>query len=288
MCACPMTLTAAAVEILSTADPANKTRLSHEAARSWRAGSVEIGAALPPARPARPNQPILLSPGEMPKRKAGAGLPRRIALLHALAHIELNAIDLAWDLIARFATPELPGGFFDDWVTVADQEAAHYELVAARLAALGSAYGELPAHDGLWQAVAETSGDLLARLAIAPLVLEARGLDVTPAMIATLRRNGDEASAAVLELIYREEIDHVAAGKRWFDWVAIARGLEPLPAFRALVRRHFRGLLKPPFNEAARTAAGFEAAFYAPLAAKPSAVNTSRGGTEGIAQPRRE
>jgi uncharacterized ferritin-like protein (DUF455 family) len=263
-----MTLTSAAVGILSTADPAHKARLSHEAARSWRAGSLEIGTALPPARPARPERPVLLPPGEMPKRKAGAGSRRRIALLHALAHIELNAIDLAWDLIARFATPELPRAFFDDWVIVADQEAAHYELVAARLGALGSAYGELPAHDGLWQAAAETSCDLLARLAIAPLVLEARGLDVTPAMIATLRRNGDEASAAALEVIYREEIDHVATGKRWFDSLAIARGLEPLTAFHALVRRHFRGLLKPPFNDAARTAAGFEAAFYAPLAVR--------------------
>jgi uncharacterized ferritin-like protein (DUF455 family) len=260
------TLAAGAVEILATADPAAKAQLAHELARSWRRGEIEPGTAQPPDRPARPARPLLLAPKEMPKRKAGPGLAGRIALLHALAHIELNAIDLAWDLIARFASPDLPRGFFVDWVEVADQEAAHFELVAARLTELGAAYGDLPAHDGLWQAALETRHDLLARLAIAPLVLEARGLDVTPVMIATLRRHGDEASAAALEVIYREEIGHVAAGKRWFDWLATQRGLEPASAFQDLVRRHFRGKLKPPFNTEGRAAAGLEPAFYGPLA----------------------
>jgi uncharacterized ferritin-like protein (DUF455 family) len=255
-------LAGGAVEILATADPAAKAQRAHELAGNWRAGEIEPGSARPPDRPARPERPLLLPPNEMPKRKAGPGLQRRIALLHALAHIELNAIDLAWDLIARFASPGLPRGFYDDWVDVADEEAAHYELLAARLEALGAAYGDLPAHDGLWQAALETRHDLLARLAIAPLVLEARGLDVTPGMIATLRRHGDEESAAALEVIYRDEIGHVAAGKRWFDWLAIARGLEPAAAFRDLVSLHFRGRLKPPFNVAARAAAGMEAEFY--------------------------
>jgi uncharacterized ferritin-like protein (DUF455 family) len=227
---------------------------------------MTLGSAVPPDRPARPARPALLPPADMPKRKAGPGLPRRIALLHALAHIELNAIDLAWDLMARFAAHGLPAAFYDDWVLVADQEAAHFELLERRLAELGAAYGDLPAHDGLWQAALETRHDLLARLAIAPLVLEARGLDVTPGMIATLRRHGDEASAAALEIIYREEIGHVAAGKRWFDWLAGKRGLDPAAAFRDLVRRHFRGPLKPPFNDAARRAAGLSPAFYAALA----------------------
>jgi len=267
------TLAAGAVEILVTAYPAAKAALAHEMARGWRRGEIEPGTAQPPDRPARPARPLLLAPKEMPKRKAGPGLARRIALLHALAHIELNAIDLAWDLIARFASPDLPRGFFDDWVGVADQEAAHFELVAARLAELGAAYGDLPAHDGLWQAALETRHDLLARLAIAPLVLEARGLDVTPVMIATLRRHGDEASAAALEVIYREEIGHVAAGKRWFDWLAGQRGLEPGAAFQDLVRRHFRGRLKPPFNVEARAAAGLETAFYGPLA--PPAIRAT-------------
>ena len=198
----------------------------------------------------------------MPKRKAGPGLARRIALLHALAHIELNAIDLAWDLVARFTSRHLPRAFHDDWVEVADQEAAHFELLRARLAELGADYGDLPAHDGLWQAALKTRHDLLARLAIAPLVLEARGLDVTPGMIATLRRHGDEPSAAALEAIYREEIGHVATGKRWFDWLAARRGFDPPVAFRDVVRRHFRGRLKPPFNEAARAEAGLAPSFY--------------------------
>jgi uncharacterized ferritin-like protein (DUF455 family) len=261
-------LAAGAVEILTTADPAAKAKGAHVLAEAWRCGRIEPGAAEPPDRPARPEKPLLLPPREMPKRKAGQSLAGRIALLHALAHIELNAIDLAWDLIARFAGPWLPRSFFDAWVEVGAQEAAHFELLSARLAELGAAYGDLSAHDGLWQAALETRHDLLARLAIAPLVLEARGLDVTPVMIANLRRHGDEASAAVLEVIYREEIGHVAAGKRWFDWLAGERDLEPAAAFQDLVQRHFRGRLKPPFNTAAREAAGMSAAFYAAMASE--------------------
>jgi uncharacterized ferritin-like protein (DUF455 family) len=262
-------LTAAAVAILASAEPLEKTRLARVTARDWRQGRLQTGSAVPPERPARPERPELRPPKEMPRRKAGPGLARRIALLHAIAHIELNAIDLAWDLIARFADPTLPRDFYDDWVRVGAEEGAHFELVAGRLAALGAAYGDLPAHDGLWQAALETRHDLLARLAVAPLVLEARGLDVTPVMIATFRRHGDEASAGVLEVIYREEIGHVAAGKRWFDRLAGARDLDPAAAFADLVRRHYHGLLKPPFNEAARAAAGLEKAFYSPLAEPP-------------------
>jgi uncharacterized ferritin-like protein (DUF455 family) len=253
--------------VLETPEPAAKVALSQALAAAWRRGEMaQIGRAAPRERPARPARPLLLTPRDMPKRRAGGAPAARVALLHALAHIELNAIDLAWDLIARFASPDLPRRFFDDWVEVADQEAAHFELIAARLAELGAAYGDLPAHDGLWQAALETRHDLLPRLAIAPLVLEARGLDVTPVMIATLRRHGDEASAAALEVIYREEIGHVAAGKRWFDWLAAERGLEPTAAFQDLVRRHFRGRLKPPFNTEARAKAGMNLALYAPLA----------------------
>jgi len=261
-------LASAAVKILASADPYDKTRLGRQIAADWRAGRLAPGGTPVPDRPARPARPVLLPPNRMPRRKAGTGLARRVALLHAIAHIELNAVDLAWDLIARFCDPALPAEFFEDWVGVALQEGTHFELVSARLGSLGAAYGDLPAHDGLWQSALETRHDLLARLAIAPLVLEARGLDVTPAMIATLRRNGDPDSAAVLDVIYREEIGHVAVGKRWFDRLARARGLEPGAAFEDLVRRHFRGRLKPPFNEAARRAAGLQPAFYLPLASE--------------------
>jgi len=202
----------------------------------------------------------------MPRRRLGGGVKGRVALLHALAHIELNAIDLAWDIVARFAGEDLPRGFYDDWVRVAEEEAKHHDLLARRLAALEASYGDLPAHDGLWQAATETAHDLLARLAVVPLVLEARGLDVTPAMIERLRTAGDADSAAVLQVIYDEEIGHVAAGKRWFDFLCARRGLDPVSAWQDLVRRHFKGRLKPPFNERGRSAAGFSAAYYAPLA----------------------
>ena len=208
---------------------------------------------------------MLKPPGAMVKRGTGA-LEGRIALLHALAHIELNAIDLAWDIVARFAPPAGDTAFVDDWVTVAAEEATHHDLLSRRLSALGAHYGDLPAHDGLWQAAQETAHDLLARLAVVPLVLEARGLDVTPSMMAKFAAAGDHESAGILETIYRDEIGHVATGKRWFDALAAARGLDPRTAWQDLVRRHFKGRLKPPFNHDARTRAAFPPDFYAPLA----------------------
>ena len=205
----------------------------------------------------------------MPKRRAGGERERRVALLHALAHIELNAIDLAWDLVVRFVGEDPPREFFDDWVAVADEEATHHGLLARRLAALGAAYGDLPAHDGLWEAAAVTAEDFLARLAVVPLVLEARGLDVTPAMIGRLERAGDHESSAVLKRIYEDEIVHVAAGRRWFEWACARDGLSPVETYHDRVRRYFKGSLKPPFNDQARAQAGLSAAFYAPLACQP-------------------
>ena len=262
-----MTLFSSAAAILRTATPAVKASQSHRVAADWRAGLLDLTPGdSPPDRPARPELPRLLPPREMPKRKSGGSAAKRTALLHALAHIELNAIDLAWDLIARFGRLEMPRAFFDDWVTVADEESLHFQLLSHRLGELGAAYGDLPAHDGLWQAATETSHDLLARLAVVPLVLEARGLDVTPVMIADMQKHGDNATAAVLERIYRDEIGHVAAGMRWFDHFARAAGHDPKEAWQALVRRHFRGALKPPFNQAARDTAQLPADFYLPIA----------------------
>ncbi len=259
----PSTLATAACAVLKAAAPAEKVELSHRFADAWRDGAMtEIGNTTPPDRPARPDKPELKDPREMPRRRGAGSLAHRIALLHAVAHIELNAIDLAWDLIARFASPDLPREFYDDWVAVAEQEATHHALVSARLEALGSAYGDLPAHDGLWQAAQTTARDLLARLAIVPLVLEARGLDVTPDMIEKLRRQDDLASVTALETIYREEVEHVAAGQRWFRFECQRRGVEPVETYRELVRRYHRGGLKPPFNRAARDKAGFASAFY--------------------------
>jgi uncharacterized ferritin-like protein (DUF455 family) len=258
------TLTVAAVAVLRAAEPAEKVRLSHAAAAAWRDGTIsEVGSTVPPDRPARPARPELKMPRDMPKRGAGKSVQARVALLHAVAHIELNAIDLAWDMVARFAACDLPRAFFDDWVRVGDEEAKHFGLLADRLADFGAAYGDLPAHDGLWQAADETAHDLLARLAVVPLVLEARGLDVTPAMIARMERYGDDKTAAALRVIYKEEVGHVAAGMRWFRFECGRRGLAPEPAWRDLVARHFKGEIRAPFNDAARAAAGFPAAFYA-------------------------
>jgi uncharacterized ferritin-like protein (DUF455 family) len=228
------------------------------AAADWcRGGLRTVGGHRPPPRPARPARPALRPPRDVPRRRLGRGTKGRGALLHALAHIELNAIDLAWDLIARFAAPDLPRAFYDDWVRVAQEEAEHFGLLAARMAGLGLVYGDLPAHDGLWEAAANTADDLLARLAIVPMVLEARGLDVTPAMIERLRSVGDGDSAAVLERIYGDEIGHVAIGRRWFLWLAERRGLAGPETWRRLVRERFPAGIRPPLNHAGRRAAGF-------------------------------
>jgi uncharacterized ferritin-like protein (DUF455 family) len=212
---------------------------------------------------------VFRPPREMPKRRAFGSRAGGIALLHALAHIELNAIDLGWDIVARFAGEGLPRDFLDDWIGVAAEEAGHFDLLAARLADFGARYGDLPAHDGLWESAAATADDLLARLAVVPLDLEARGLDVTPQMAARLERAGDLCSAAILQHIYQQEIGHVAVGLRWF---AALPGPRPPPeqVFHERVRRCFKGALKPPFNHAARAAAGFPVAYYGPLTAPTS------------------
>jgi len=254
------------VAVLNSAEPTQKIALSRRLAARWRSGDLAVGRATPPMRPARPQRPVLLPPRDMPKRRHFGSSPARTALLHALAHIEFNAIDLAWDLVARFGDKGLPRAFFDDWVGVAAEEAEHFALLTARLGALGTAYGALPAHDGLWEAAVATADDLLARLAVVPLVLEARGLDVTPEMTHRLERAGDTESAAILALIYREEVGHVAAGARWFHWLCRERGLHPEATFRDRVRQHFAGMLKPPFNRDAREEAGLPAAYYEPLA----------------------
>lgn len=252
-----------AAYILATADPAEKVRLSELAAVAWARGDLSPGSVSDlPDRPARPSQPPLLPPSKVPRRRINTATRGRVALLHALAHIELNAIDLAWDIIARFAAPELPRRYFTDWVHVAAEEAHHFSLLAQRLAELDAAYGDLPAHDGLWESAMATRHDLAARLAVVPLVLEARGLDVTPAMIAKLRAAGDDRSADLLEIIYQEEIGHVRIGQRWFTFTCAARGLEPERAWRGLVGAYFKGELKPPFNSQAREAAGMPASWY--------------------------
>ncbi len=205
----------------------------------------------------------------MPRRRPGTG-PGRQALLHAVAHIELNAVDLHWDVIARFTDTAMPPGFYDDWVQAADEESKHFNLMCDCLEANGSHYGALPAHAGMWRAAEDTADDLMGRLAVVPMVLEARGLDVTPGMIAAFEAAGDAQAVAALNTIYAEEVAHVAYGSKWFNWLCGKDGLDPKDTFHALVRRYFHGSLKPPFNTEKRAEAGLPPDFYWPLAESAS------------------
>ena len=264
------TLAEMAVEVLTTADGREKTALGRAHAAAWFAARgagtpLPVGQATPPLRPARPAKPDLLPPRDVPRRRPGSAAGR-IALLHAVAHIELNAVDLHFDIIARFAHIPMPPGFYDDWIKAADEECKHFNMICDCLEAMDSHYGALPAHAGMWRAAEDTAQDLLGRLAVVPMVLEARGLDVTPGMIEIFRKaNADEAVAA-LEVIYAEEVGHVAYGSKWFNWLCGRDGLDPKDVFHDLVRRYFHGTLKPPFNEEKRADAGLPPDFYWPLA----------------------
>ena len=271
------TLTSAIVIALETANPHEKALATRDIVAAWRAKHfAQLGSAPPPCKPARPAKPTLLPPRGLPRRRITAGSAGRIALLHAIAHIELNAIDLALDMASRFVSRNLPKDFYDDWLGVADDESRHFLMVSDRLAQLDAAYGDLPAHDGLWQAADATKHDLMARLAIAPLVLEARGLDVTPAMIEKLTNVGDSDSAMTLDIIMTDEVGHVAVGKRWFDYACGLERLDPVSSWHRLVTQYFHGDLKPPFNIAARRAAKFSSAFYGPLAERNDLVTSTR------------
>jgi uncharacterized ferritin-like protein (DUF455 family) len=264
-----LTLSEMAVEVLRTADGRQKTALGRAHAATWFAAraagaALPVGDTLPPDRPARPARPELLAPKDVPRRRPGSPAGR-IALLHAVAHIELNAVDLHWDIIARFTDQPMPAGFYDDWVRAADEEAKHFNLICDCLEAMGSHYGALPAHAGMWRAAEDTASDLLGRLAVVPMVLEARGLDVTPGMIEVFARAGEAQALAALEVIYGEEVAHVAYGSKWFNWLCGRDGSDPKEVFHDLVRRYFHGNLKPPFNEAKRADAGLPPDFYWPL-----------------------
>ena len=209
--------------------------------------------------------PELLPPNRMPKRGRGGSERGRAALLHALAHIEFVAIDLALDAAGRFGS-EMGPEFVSDWLSVAADEAMHFALLDRRLRSLGSGYGGMPAHDGLWQAAEATAHDVAARLAVVPMVLEARGLDVTPTTIERFAAAGDATSARILQRILDDEIRHVRFGTKWFA-ILCQRDEMPVAAnWKTLVERYFRGSVKPPFNDSARLAAGLSREFYAAIA----------------------
>ncbi|MEM6307156.1 MAG: ferritin-like domain-containing protein [Pseudomonadota bacterium] len=259
-----------AVDVLTTADGRAKTALSREYAATWFAAraagtSIPVGHATPPLRPSRPAQPELLNPRDVPRRRPGT-LAGRVAILHAVAHIELNAVDLHWDIIPRFTDQTMPIGYYDDWVKAADEESKHFNLICDCLEDLNSYYGALPAHAGMWRAAEDTIHDHMGRLAVVPMVLEARGLDVTPGMIDIFRKSGDDAAVQALNVIYGEEVSHVAYGSKWFHYLCGQQTLDPKPTFHDLVRKYFRGALKSPFNEEKRAEAGIAPDFYWPLA----------------------
>ncbi|MDG1182850.1 MAG: ferritin-like domain-containing protein [Tateyamaria sp.] len=258
--------------VLRTSDGREKTALSKHYASEWRSARAEdnapeIGLASPPMHPARPTTPELLSPRDVPRRRPGSP-EGRIALLHAVAHIELNAVDLHWDIIARFSHVPMPIGFFDDWVKAADEESKHFNLMCDCLETMDSFYGELPAHAGMWRAAEDTATDFMGRLAVVPMVLEARGLDVTPGMIEIFRKAGIDNAVKALEMIYAEEVAHVAYGSKWFHFLCGRENLDPKVAFHKLVQKYFHSPLKPPFNEEKRAEAGLPPDFYWPLAVK--------------------
>lgn len=255
---------------IRAADLDEKTALTRSAEELWRDRRISLRGPLdthPPDRPGRPDKPELVPPTQVTRRSLHSRRGR-IALLHAIAHIELNAIDLALDIVARFAATRMPQSFFDGWMRVASEEAKHFNMVRQRLYALDADYGDMPAHDGLWQAAHDTRNDLTARLAVVPLILEARGLDVTPSLRAKMREAGDEDSAAVLDVIYQDEKTHVAVGAKWFRFLCARQGKDPAETFRHLVRANFRGGLKPPFNDIARAAAGLTPTFYRSLSSQ--------------------
>lgn len=264
---CPApTIASACRSVLLTGEPHAKLMRARSVARDWRQGrllhrfDVEM-----PARPARPERPELLPPSQMPRRGKGGSERARIAMLHALAHIEFSAIDLAFDLVGRFGA-EFPTPFVDDWLCVGADEAMHFALLDRRLRQMGSFYGALPAHDGLWQAAEETAGDVLARLAIVPMVLEARALDITPVTIERFIGAGDHRSAKMLQRIMTDEIRHVYFGTKWFKRETKRKGLSAQDHYQKLVNLHFRGAVKPPFNDSARRQAGLTRDYYLPLA----------------------
>jgi uncharacterized ferritin-like protein (DUF455 family) len=247
---------------LAACDPAAKVMATRAAARQWRQGRLAF--AFPramPDQPGRPARPELLAPRLMPRRGRGQSERGRIALFHALAHIEFIAIDLALDMAGRFGAA-MGEGFVGDFLAIAADEAMHFALLDRHLRKLGSHYGDLPAHDGLWRAAHDTRHDVAARLAVVPMVLEARGLDVTPMTMDRVLAAGDGRGAKILSRILDDEIRHVAAGTRHFIAEAERRRSAPRDLWKTLVNRHFSGAVNPPFNDSARRAAGLSRDWY--------------------------
>lgn len=256
----------AALLLLRERDAGRKAAGVRQLAESWRAGGIALEAerelAAPPDIPGHPERPELVPPTAV-KRRAMSTVEGRAAMIHSLVHIEFNAINLALDAVWRFAG--MPEDYYADWLRVADEEALHFTLLEQHLRGMGYAYGDFSAHNSLWEMAARTGGDVLARMALVPRTLEARGLDAVPVVRAKLVQAGDAAAGAILDIILRDEIGHVGIGNRWYRQLCRQRGLEPVTTFRDLAQTHVAPLPRGPFNLSARRAAGFDDAELAEL-----------------------
>lgn len=255
----PSELRAAALHWLLETDSAAKVAGVGALGQAWHAGQLRLDRSLAlsaaaEAVPGRPAQPELVPPGQVKSRSMRTP-EGRAALIHALAHIEFNAINLALDVIWRF--PDMPQEFYVDWLQVATEEAYHYSLLAAHLQVLGFGYGDFSAHSSLWEMAEKTKADILGRIALVPRTMEARGLDAAPPVRNKLAQAGDQAAAEILDIIMRDEIGHVAIGNHWYNWLCQQRGLDPIATFAELTVRFKAPVMRGPFNMAARRAAGF-------------------------------
>ena len=258
-----------ALEVLCIADPAQKAAAARDLHQQVVAGAEpDTEAALSALQPlpGRPPRPLLVPAAQVPQRSPFTP-EGRAALLHAVAHIEFNAVNLALDAAWRFAG--MPADYYRDWLRVASEEALHFRLLREHLQSLGRDYGAFDAHDGLWAMTERTEGDITARMALVPRTLEARGLDATPPMQARLARAGDQRAVAILDVILRDEVGHVAIGNRWYRWLCARDSLDPLAHYALLAQRHGAPRLRPPFNRSARLAAGFSVAEIDALDALP-------------------
>lgn len=275
-----MELRTQALEVLRETDPQRKAQAATDLLAAARAGRCPPDTTLrlpePPGLPGRPARPVLVHPSQLPQRSP-VSVEGRAALLHAICHIEFNAINLALDAVWRFDA--MPEAFYLDWLQVAGEEALHFRLLRDHLANLGHAYGDFDAHDGLWIMASRTAHSVLARMALVPRTLEARGLDATPPIQTKLRQVGDTQAVAILDVILRDEVGHVAIGNRWFHWLCEREGLDPVATYAREAATHRAPLLRGPFNLDARRAAGFteaELAALVPAPARPAPAGSGR------------
>ncbi|WP_341248291.1 ferritin-like domain-containing protein [Cupriavidus pauculus] len=258
----PLSARRRALEVLCMTDARAKVAAARSLYAALRVGAGividpdECLVADPTRVPGRPARPELVPPQQVERRRSIHTVAGRANMIHALCHIEFNAINLALDAVWRF--PGMPLDYYRDWLRVADEEAYHFSLLADHLETLAASYGDFPAHNSLWEMTDKTSGDVLARMALVPRTLEARGLDASPPVRAKLAEAGDAAAAAIIDIILRDEVGHVAIGNHWYRWLCAQRGLEPVATYAQLAAQYRAPKLRGPFNLEARRAAGFD------------------------------